>query len=267
MNGKRPIPHPRPAGGILHAVLAFLLLASKAPYNIKGAARYWDRGGDMEYYLYVLLKFIIGFVIIIAHMNISGKTQLSQMTAVDLIGNFVLGGIIGGVIYSDTVPMFQYIIVLFIGVGLISLLNFISKNLTSFRTVTIGEPIPIIKNGRFLMDNIVHKSGKIDILNVASQMHQQGINAFQEIYYAQIEPNGQLTAVCGRARIPSVIVMKDGQIIDANLKSTEKTQEELQKVLAGLHIQQDDVFLGEFWDGGFSFVLRDGQRVREQVDE
>lgn len=27
----------------------------------------------MEYYLYVLLKFIIGFVIIIAHMNISGK--------------------------------------------------------------------------------------------------------------------------------------------------------------------------------------------------
>ncbi len=50
----------------------------------------------MEYYGYILLKFVIGFVIVITHLNLSGKTQLSQMTPVDFIGNFVLGGIIGG---------------------------------------------------------------------------------------------------------------------------------------------------------------------------
>lgn len=49
----------------------------------------------MEYYGYILLKFVIGFVIVITHLNLSGKTQLSQMTPVDFIGNFVLGGIIG----------------------------------------------------------------------------------------------------------------------------------------------------------------------------
>lgn len=77
----------------------------------------------MEYYGLVLIKFIIGFVIVITHLNLSGKTQLSQMTPIDFIGNFVLGGIIGGVIYSDSIPLYQYVLVLLIGVCLISLLN------------------------------------------------------------------------------------------------------------------------------------------------
>lgn len=218
----------------------------------------------MEYYGYVLLKFIIGFVIIITHMNISGKTQLSQMTPIDFIGNFVLGGIIGGVIYSDSVPLYQYISVLLIGVVLISLLNFISKNLAAFRIFTIGEPIPIIKNGKFLMDNILQRKGKIDILNVASQMHFQGIHSFQEIYYAQIEPNGQLTAVCGRSRIPSVIVVKNGNIIANELSAVDLTEDDVQKALADLNIKTEDVFIGEFWDGGLSFVLNSGEVVKQQ---
>ena len=49
------------------------------------------------------IKFIIGFTIILAHMNISGKTQLSQLTPIDFIGNFVLGD--WGVIYTDAIPL------------------------------------------------------------------------------------------------------------------------------------------------------------------
>jgi uncharacterized membrane protein YcaP (DUF421 family) len=62
--------------------------------------------------------------------------------------------------------------------------------------MAIGQPIPIIKKGRFLVENISDNKNKIDILNVSSQLHAKGIHSFQEIYYAQIEPNGQITAVC-----------------------------------------------------------------------
>ncbi len=141
---------------------------------------------SMDYYGYVLLNFVIGFAIVITHLNLSGKTQLSQMRPVDFIGNFVLGKIIGVVIYSDSIPMYQYVIVLLIGVGMISLLNAISKHYHIFRSVTIGNQIPIIKNGRFLMENILTKQNKIDIFNLSSQLHSQGIHAFQEINYAQI---------------------------------------------------------------------------------
>ena len=58
----------------------------------------------MEYYGYILLKFVIGFVIVITHLNLSGKTQLSQMTPVDFIGNFVLGALLGALSIAIASP-------------------------------------------------------------------------------------------------------------------------------------------------------------------
>ncbi|WP_239739404.1 DUF421 domain-containing protein [Proteus penneri] len=217
----------------------------------------------MEYYFLVIIKFIIGFTIILAHMNLSGKTQLSQLTPIDFIGNFVLGGIMGGVIYTDAIPLYQYIIVFLIGVCFISLLNYISKRFNFFRAVTIGNPIPIIKNGEFIMENIMEKKNKIDILNITSRLHAQGIHSFQEVNYAQIEPDGQITVVCDGAKMPSLIVMKDGVIRTSELVQIEKDEAWLQEEMKNQHIDKpEDVFLAEFWDGKVNFILQDGKIKR-----
>ena len=213
----------------------------------------------MEYYGLVLVKFIIGFVIVITHLNLSGKTQLSQMTPIDFIGNFVLGGIIGGVIYSDSIPLYQFILVLLIGVCLISLLNATSKHIPFFRNVTIGQPIPIIKKGKFLVDTISKKKNKIDILSVSSQLHAQGIHSFQEIVYAQIEPNGQITAVREGSEMPSVIIMKDGQVREYSLSDIEKDARWLEDELKKVSVTCEDVFIAEFWNGRLTFILNDGE--------
>ncbi|MDC6121834.1 DUF421 domain-containing protein [Proteus mirabilis] len=214
----------------------------------------------MEYYLLVVIKFIIGFTIILAHMNISGKTQLSQLTPIDFIGNFVLGGIMGGVIYTDAIPLYQYVIVFLIGVFFISFLNYISKKFNFFRAVAIGNPIPIIKKGRFIMENITEKKNKIDILNITSRLHAQGIHSFQEVNYAQIEPDGQITVVCDGAKMPSIIIMKDGVIRASELEQIERDENWLNKEMKKQHIDNpEDVFLAEFWDGKVNFILQDGK--------
>ncbi len=214
----------------------------------------------MEYYLLVVIKFIIGFTIILAHMNISGKTQLSQLTPIDFIGNFVLGGIMGGVIYTDAIPLYQYVIVFLIGVFFISFLNYISKKFNFFRAVAIGNPIPIIKKGRFIMENITEKKNKIDILNITSRLHAQGIHSFQEVNYAQIEPDGQITVVCDGAKMPSIIIMKDGVIRTSELEQIERDENWLNEEMKKRHIDNpEDVFLAEFWDGKVNFILQDGK--------
>lgn len=213
----------------------------------------------MEYYGFVLVKFIIGFVIVITHLNLSGKTQLSQMTPIDFIGNFVLSGIIGGVIYSDSIPLYQYVLVLLIGVCLISLLNAISKHVDFFRDMTIGQPIPIIKKGKFLVETISNKKNKIDILNVSSQLHAQGIHSFQEIVYAQIEPNGQITAVSRGSEMPSVIIMKDGKVREYALSEIEKDARWLEDEMKKVSVTREDVFIAEFWSGRLTFILNDGE--------
>ncbi len=217
----------------------------------------------IEYYLFVILKFIIGFSIVITHMNISGKTQLSQMTPIDFIGNFVLGGVIGGVIYTDSIPLYQYVILLIIGVCFISLLNYFSKKFNFFRSVTIGNPIPIIKNGNFMMDNFLKKENKIDIINITSRLRSQGIHSYQEIYYAQIEPDGQLTVVCDKSKMPSVVIMSNGSMRHSELEQIEKDEDWLKQEMKKQNIDNaDDIFLAEYWNDQVNFVMKDGKIAR-----
>lgn len=219
----------------------------------------------MEYYLWVLAKFLIGFLIVILHLNFTGKTQLNQMTPVDFIGNFVLGGIIGGVIYNEDIPIHQYIFVLLIGVGLISLLNWICKHVSFFRMFAIGEPIPIMKDGRFLMDNILRKKNKIDILNVASLLHAQGITSFQEVNYAQIEPSGSLTVLTDKGKYPSLILFKDGEARKTELERINKDEKWLEQKIQQHHLSENNLFLIEFWEGRLNFILRSGEVKKDTL--
>lgn len=216
----------------------------------------------MHYYIGVLAKFAIGFAIVILHMNISGKTQLSQITPIDFIGNFILGGVIGGVIYNDTIPLYQYVFVLLIGIFFISLLNSLSKRLSIFRAMTMGKHIPIIKDGKFIVENIKKNKTRIDIFSLTSQIHAQGIKSLQQIYYAQIEPSGQLTVFCNQQDIPSVLVIANGNIITQNLETIEKTEEWLNIELGKNNIKASDVFVAEFWNGTVSFALKEGGFIK-----
>ncbi len=213
----------------------------------------------MEYYLLTLLKLVVGFVMVMAYMNYMGKTQISQMTSVDFIGNFILGACIGGVVYSDTIPFYQYILVLTMGLALMAALNTVAKHFDFFRKVTIGVPIAIIKDGQFVMENIEAKNSKIDIINVASILHAQGIRSFQEVRYAQIEPNGQLTVVKADEPMPSVIVMVNGNVMTSELEKIEKDEAWLDEQLQQHNIaNKEHVFLAEFWEGETTFVLKGG---------
>jgi len=46
-----------------------------------------------------------GFTCIIVYFNPSGRTRLSRMNIINLISNFIPGGIIGGAIYSLDYPI------------------------------------------------------------------------------------------------------------------------------------------------------------------
>lgn len=213
----------------------------------------------MHYYIGVLIKFAIGFAIVIAHMNLSGKTQLSQFTPVDFIGNFILGGIIGGVIYSDTIPLYQYVIVLLLGTFFISALNLLTKKVSVFRSMAIGKSIPIIKDGHFLTETIKKNQNKIDMFNITSQIHSQGIKSLQLIYYAQIEPSGQLSVFCDKKDFPSIIIISNGSIIAHNLEQIGKDKEWLLAELEQQHTKAEDIFVAEFWDDKLNFTLADGK--------
>lgn len=56
-------------------------------------------------YTTVTLKFAIGMLCLILQINLFGKKNLAPSSPIDQIQNFVLGGIIGGIIYNESITV------------------------------------------------------------------------------------------------------------------------------------------------------------------
>lgn len=213
-------------------------------------------------YIYLLLKLLVGFLIIILYLNFSGKTQVSQMNAIDLIGNFILGGILGGVIYSPTISMWQFLICLFMAIVLIYSLNLLVKKTNLFRSFAIGNPIVLVKDGKFCLDAIKSKENKVDMVNLASNLRILGFDTFSTINFLQIEPNGQLTIRehCKENALPGYIFFVHGVVDQEYLSHIGKDTTWLMQCLNSIGIDSlEKVYLIELYQDKLFVLCQDGQ--------
>ena len=79
----------------------------------------------MDGYTLLGLKLAMGIVGLVLQINLMGKGNLAPTSAMDQVQNYVLGGIIGGVIYSDNIGVLQFSLVLVLWTLLVFTLRFI----------------------------------------------------------------------------------------------------------------------------------------------
>ena len=80
----------------------------------------------MEFFITIAIKLALGLVSLVFVINVTGKGNLAPSSATDQVQNFVLGGIIGGVIYNSSIPILQYVVILIIWTILILSLKWLN---------------------------------------------------------------------------------------------------------------------------------------------
>ena len=68
----------------------------------------------MDNYSLIIIKFVLGMLCLILQINLLGKGNLAPTSAIDQVQNYVLGGIIGGIIYNSDISILEFIMVLLI---------------------------------------------------------------------------------------------------------------------------------------------------------
>ncbi len=68
----------------------------------------------MDTYSLIIIKFVLGMLCLILQINLLGKGNLAPTSAIDQVQNYVLGGIIGGIIYNSDISVLEFIMVLLI---------------------------------------------------------------------------------------------------------------------------------------------------------
>ena len=204
-------------------------------------------------YIEILIKLALGLVSLVFVINVTGKGNLAPNSAIDQIQNYVLGGIIGGVIYNSSIAILQYAVILIMWTILVLLLKWLTNNVDFVKQMIDGKPTLLIKNGE--IDPEACRSVGLSASDVALKLRSQGIFQLKEVKRAVREQNGQLIVVQNGDENPKFPVITDGVIQSDVLDTLSLTEEWL---LDHLNKQGYDnvanIFIAEYDKGQLSVV-------------
>ena len=207
----------------------------------------------MDFFITIAIKLALGLVSLVFVINVTGKGNLAPSSAVDQVQNFILGGIIGGVIYNSSINILQYTVILIIWTILILSLKWLNTNVSFIKHHIDGKPTIIIKNGK--LDPEACRSKGLSASDVALKLRSQGIFQLKEVKRAVIEQNGQLIVVRIGDENPKYPIITDGVVQVEILETIGKTEEWLMAELNKKGFENvDDIFIAEYDKGQLNIV-------------
>lgn len=199
-------------------------------------------------YLQVGIKLVLGILTFILQINLFGKSNLAPIAALDQLQNYVLGGIIGGVIYNSSISVLQFLLVLVIWTLVVFVLKFARDHNNWIRAVIDGEPVQVIKNGRILVANCMRAG--ISANELMFRLRSRGIYSVKNVKNCLFEQNGQLTVIENDEANIRFPIISDGQANIDVLELIHKSPAWLdQEVKAAGYSGISEIFLGEYHKG------------------
>jgi len=187
----------------------------------------------LDFIILVAIKLTIGFIALVLFMNLNGRSQLAPTSTEDQIGNYVLGGIIGGVIYSPNISIIQFLIVLLIWGLLMTVTDFLKNTNKSVKKMIDGQVVYLIRDGKMLTENFAQAT--LSIPDFYTKLRTKGVTQISDIEEAFMESNGQLIVIKKGEDGYSNLLVSEGNIQEDNLKHIGKDddwlKEELEKYI------------------------------------
>ena len=205
-------------------------------------------------YINIAIKLAMGLLSIVMVINYTGKGNLAPSSASDQVQNYVLGGIIGGVIYNENIGLLQYFIILLIWVCLVLSLRWLKTNNVFFKKAIDGEPSLLISRGK--LDTEACRKAGLTAHEIMFKLRSNNIYSIRNVKQAVLEQNGQLIVVMSGEENPRYPLVTDGTIQVQALDSIDKTEEWLLERLKEQGVESiSDVFLAEYENGNLNIVL------------
>ena len=204
-------------------------------------------------YLDIAIKLTMGLLSLVLVINISGKGNLAPSSATDQVLNYVLGGIVGGVIYSPRISVLQYFIILMIWTMIVLILKWLKTNSVLFKTILDGQPVIIIKKG--VLDVEACRRAGLTANDIAFKLRTNGVYSVRKVKRAVLEQNGQLIIVLQDEENPKYPIITDGTVQTNILEAIDKDTDWLQEQLKEMGYENiSDIFLAEYDNGKINVI-------------
>lgn len=226
-------------------------------------------GYMMNNMLPMLYETVFGILALFIFTKVLGKTQIAQLTAFDFIAAIVLGELVGNALFDEKAGLFDIGYVILLWGVILYLIEIITQKFKRSRFLLEGKPSFIIHKGELIYEEM--RKNKIDIGEVQHLLRMNDTFALQEVEYAILETNGDLSVLKKAAfQTPTkkdlnvaptepfiaMTIITDGEIIKDNLSEAGLSEDWLFTELErqGYH-NIKDIFYAEWMKDKKFFIL------------
>lgn len=202
----------------------------------------------MIIYMPIIIKLGLGILCLIVQINLMGKGNLAPSSAMDQVQNYVLGGIIGGVIYNESITVLQFVLVLIIWTLLVFVLKFLKENNRLVKRIIDGKPITLVHNGSVDVKECLRNG--VSANDLMFKLRSNGIYEVEQLKRVVLEQNGQLTIIQNGDENIRYPIIVDGLANHDLLEILNKDREWLEGEIEEQGFKKiSEVYLGEYLSG------------------
>lgn len=124
------------------------------------------------------------FFSVLVFSKLLGKRNISPTSPSDHINNYVLCGLVVGVIYNSDIGVFDVILVFVLWGSFIKIHDFIKTGVKKIRIIIDGEPILLYYNDNFIITNL--KKSNLSVSDFYYNMRMKDIQTTSNISRAEL---------------------------------------------------------------------------------
>ena len=176
----------------------------------------------LQPYISITLKLVTGMIGILAFLRITGKAQMAQITPLDTVSAFVIGALVGGVLYNPDMSMWHIIFALIVWTGFNMLVRFAMRS-AYMRHLIKGKSDFLVKKGIINFGNF--KRNSLEMEQFRMLLRQKGIFSMFDVEDVLFETNGAVTVLPTGKTADSFLIVNNGEFVESGLAGSKKSKE------------------------------------------
>ncbi len=221
----------------------------------------------------ILIRTLIIYAALIMIMRFMGKRQLGELEISDLVTTLLISELASLPLTDESIPLSHAVLPILVLMALEVLLSGAILKFPFAKKLFSVRPAILIRHG--VPDRTAMRAVRVSMEELLSQLRQKDVTDPDEVEYAILEPNGQISVVKKASRQQATLeqlgiqtteagmmhlIVSDGQIHRRNLEQAGKDERWLEAVLLTRHCSLDEVFLLMVDDGDeIRFFTKEGK--------
>ncbi len=207
--------------------------------------------------LIVFLRAIILYAVVFIVIRLMGKKELSKVQPFELAIIILISDLASAPMSSRGITIFDGIIPIITLLITYAIFTLLAQSSNKIQDAMCGTLSLIIKDGQIIEDEFSKQNYTLP--DLMSQLREHDIFKIQDVKYAMIETNGNLSVIknCDNINSLPLNVVEDGKVSEVNMKLLGMSLEDLDKHLKNNNLDMENILVATMdEDNEFIYQLK-----------